>query len=182
MIELLRAREQLYRSTDIKATVALIRQHRLDHETIIAFAGIIAITTCRFDGRGHFRLADKGLKSVVIEARGADAATIVDLIAWPLDDPGRFATVAGFDVLGADQIINPASYASGSALKAFRSPWAWVQAGCRGCVPLHHQHAGCWLWKALGPIMAEDAEHRRELQNLLNPPAVPGRRILVPRT
>lgn len=164
-----------------RAEADYVKRHGIDMGAVNAHAGVLAIVPCTFDGRGRFCIEGPDEEpGVVIECLGDDAATTVDLVAWPIEEPETFATLGGFDALGMAQVGNPASYAFKSALQVHRTPLKWLQAGCRGCVILHHQHITCWLGHALGAIMAEDVEHARLLDRLLNP-RFDKSRILVPR-
>src|SRR5689334_21280051 len=84
------------------------KQHGLDMAAINAHAGVLAIVPCTFSGNGHFSLEGPDEEpAVVIEALSDDAATTVDLVAWPVDKPETFATMLGFDALGIANVVNP---------------------------------------------------------------------------
>lgn len=145
-----------------------IKVHALDLPTIQALTGIMAVCLCRFDGDGErpssFTFAEDGVASVVIEVLGADGATVIDLVAWPLHAPDCFALAIGeADMLGIWNMISR----GGLPLPVHHTPHDWLVAGCQGCVPLNMQWAGHWLDKAGGPFVSQDLEHGREVRDLL---------------
>jgi hypothetical protein len=153
----------------------------VDQETILARCGPVWTKALQFFDGGRFDFSDDGVASVVIEAIDADAETVIDIVAWPLDRPKQFATMFGrADILGLDQVTNPASYFYGGALRVYKTPESWLRADCTGCVPLNKAAAAPMLGDALGPIAAEDIDHGRELARMLHAFFDPGR-ILVPR-
>ena len=71
-----------------------------------------------------------------------DAASVVDLIAWPIWRPEEFATYFGFAaVLGGDAASNPASFVD-EPCPIWSTPLSWLQADLRGCVVLNPRLAG----------------------------------------
>ncbi|MGE3875951.1 MAG: hypothetical protein AB7F74_23600 [Parvibaculaceae bacterium] len=160
---------------------AYVARHRIDMAAVNAFAGLLAVIPCDFAGNGTFDFAEfGGTPAVVIEVYAEDDETTVDLVAWPLDRPESFATMLGSDALGMARVFNPATWAFGHVLNVFRTPLAWLQAGCDGCAVLDHRNVAGWLGKALGPIQAEDIAHARQIDAWLNP-KFDKRNILVPR-
>jgi hypothetical protein len=114
----------------------------------------------------------------VIEALGQDAESIVDLCAWPVGSPDRFATCFGAAaLLGADRVTNPATYYAGQHLQIYRTPLGWLRAGCAGAVILDPIAARFALSHARGPIAGEDLEHAKAIQKLTRFPAA---RVLAP--
>lgn len=183
MADLFRARKQLdARARWTQAEAAYVAEHGISTEAVNAFAGLLTITNCQFDGRGHFDFADDGgIPSAVIEVYGEDDATVIDLCVWPITRPCAFATMLEVDALGLARVTNAATWALGDALHIYRTPLRWLQTGCKGLCILDHRYVSVWLREALGPIMAEDLDHARQLYSWLNPPAFPKGRILVPR-
>jgi len=157
------------------------RLNAIDLEAVNAHAGILAVTRCKFDN-GTFQLHDDGKSAVVIEVLGADAETTIDLVAWPVDAPTAFATALGdADALGIANVDNPATWAMGNVLWMYRTPLAWLKAGCGGCCILDHRYVYIWLGKAVGHgIAVEDFQHGRQIAAMLSPPSFDKRRILVP--
>ena len=111
--------------------------------------------------------------AAVIEALGADAATCIDLVAWPLHAPERFASLFGDVVLlGIDRVGSAATYFGGQPLQLYRTPLAWLQAHCRGAVIINPHGAPLVLQNALGRVAGEDIDHARTIQKLTRlPPA-----------
>ena len=152
-----------------------IRNQRLDVPTVARFAGMIALTPCVFYAHGRFDFADpkerEAEAAAVIEALGVDAATPIDLVAWRLHAPDRFASLFG-DVLllGVDRVGNAASYFGGAPLQLYKTPLAWLQAGCRGAVIVDPHGAPMVLRGALGRVAGEDIHHARAIQKLTQLP------------
>jgi hypothetical protein len=149
-----------------------VRGQGLDVPTVSRFAGMIAVTACIFEDnprRFEFCLPKdrEAEPAAVIEALGDDAETVIDLVAWPLHAPDRFASLFGDVVmLGADRIANAASYFGGAHLQIFKTPLSWLRAGCTGAVVIDPHGAGIVLRRAVGPIAGEDLQHARALQKL----------------
>ena len=161
---------------------AYLRQNGLDHQTVIAHAGFIAVMPIRFTDNGFHFDEDGGAPAVVIEALAEDGETVLDLVAWPTIRPDRFTTAFGeADALGIGNILlNPGSWAFGRVLQMHRTPLGWLQGGCTGTCVLDHRFISYWLRQAPGPIRAEDSEHARQLDLMLNPKPFPRSRIRVP--
>jgi hypothetical protein len=145
-----------------------LRTHTLDLSAIHALTGMLAVCLCRSDDEGEcpssFTFAEGGIPSIVIEVLGADGATVIDLVAWPIHAPDCFATaIAESDMLGMWNMISR----GGLPLPVHQTPHDWLVAGCQGCVPLNLTWAGHWLAKAGGPFISHDLEHGRELRSLL---------------
>src|SRR5207248_7414796 len=98
--------------------VRYAQNHRIEMDTTRAHAGSLGAARCTFDSWGHFIFDGEGERAIVIEAYGEDDATTIDLVAWPQERPGSFATALGAaPVLGAARIINPATWAFGGMLR-----------------------------------------------------------------
>jgi hypothetical protein len=181
-LALLDARTELYLRADWSPNwAAYVRANQLDIMACYRFCGIIAVTSCAFYGQ-CFDFADcdepDAEPAAVIEVLDQDAETIVDLCAWPLSAPDRFATGFGAAaLLGADRVTNAATYYAGQFLQAYRTPLAWLRAGCAGAVILDPIAARFALSRARGPIAGEDLEHAEQIQRLTLFPAA---RILAP--
>jgi hypothetical protein len=123
----------------------------IDETTIRARCGLIWTQRLQFFPGRRFDLVDdegEGEPAVFIECFGADAWTRVDCCAWPVGRPADFALAFGFaDLLGVDQIRNPASYFGGRPLPIFRTPETWLRAGGEGCVILNELTAPA-SWRA----------------------------------
>jgi hypothetical protein len=148
--------------------------------TVYAFIGILGVTRARFFPDRRFEFYDDGIPVAVCEVLGDDAETVIDLVAWPVAFPDKFASALGMaSGLGTDQAKNPATFFAGQPLLIHRTPLQWIKSGCRGAVILNRLTAPIWLGAALGPIAGEDLEHARELARLLHPHVSP-RRIMAP--
>ncbi|MFG1222142.1 hypothetical protein [Xanthobacter wiegelii] len=160
-----------------------VAREALDLRLVAAFAGSLTLARYTFSPpprRFHFDPA--GELAVVVEALEIEHGErwLVDLVAWPVDRPSEFATAAGrADLLGADQVDNPASFFGGRPLLVHRTPLGWLRAGCCGVVVLDERRAGGRLAGALGNLLAEDLAHARELHRLMGR-AFPTNRIRVP--
>lgn len=160
-----------------------IAHEALDLPLVETFAGSITLARCAFSPpprRFHFDPA--GELAVVIEALEIEHGErwIVDHVAWPVDRPSEFAMAAGrADLLGSDQVDNPASFFGGRPLFVHRHPLSWLRAGCCGVVVLDERRAGARLAGALGNLLAENLDHARELHRLMGR-AFPTSRIRVP--
>ena len=158
------------------------RNAGLDIPTVCRFAGLIAVTRCVFFDHCRFDFADPAEReaeaAAVIEALGDDGETVIDLVAWAIDAPDRFASLFGdVSMLGDDRVDNPASYFGGAHLQLFKTPLRWLQASCNGAVVIDPHGARIVLRRAGGPIAGEDIQHARALQKLSHMPAA---RVLAP--
>jgi len=148
-------------------------------EIALAHAGIFAVCRCNFNGR-RFEFDGDGVPAAVVEVLADDAATPIDLCAWPLDLPERFATALGeADLIGITNVTNPATFAGGRPLRVWRTPLAWLKAGCQGCAVLNPAGGRHWLPMAPGKLLAESLEHGRALRSMLGKDFDPNR-LLVP--
>jgi hypothetical protein len=148
--------------------------------TVYAFIGILGVTRARFFPDRRFEFFDNGIPVAVCEVLGDDAETVIDLVAWPVARPDKFATALGVaSGLGTDQAKNPSTFFASQPLLIHRTPLGWIKSCCRGAMILNRLTAPTWLGAALGPIAGEDLEHACELARLLHPHVSP-RRILAP--
>jgi hypothetical protein len=159
-----------------------IRNNKIEIETVARFAGIIAVTHRVFYTHHRFDFADPAEReaeaAAVIEALGEDGETVIDLVAWPLAAPGRFASLFGnVSMLGSDRVANPASYFGGAHLQLFKTPLRWLQAGCTGAVIIDPHAARIMLRRAIGQIAGQDLNHARAIQKLTQ---LPPQRVLAP--
>jgi hypothetical protein len=184
MIELLRARKQLdARAAWTAETAAYVAENGIDMEAVNNHAGLLVLCRCKFHG-GYFDFDDgEGVTAAVIEVYDADDESVIDLCSWPVGKPCAFATFLGSDALGMARVTNPATWAMGGALKVFRTPLGWLQAGCQGLCILDCRHVSIWLRSAVGyRIEVEDEQHGLALAGWLNPRPFDERRIMAPRT
>lgn len=147
-----------------RPSVRYCRDHGLDWATIEAACGGVFVAPIRPD-RSWFDFDPEGVDAAVCEALADDGVTVVDLVAWLVDDPALWWTAVGMAaVLGEAYANNPASGFGGAPLRLFRHPLAWLKARCEGTVILHDQRGGRWLMDLpLNAILAEDQAHARHL-------------------
>lgn len=174
-------RRELYARGELTPELkAYTRLHRLDVPAIEAHAGMIAVCLCKFyggnSGERVFQFDTDGVPAAVVEALAADGHGVLDLVAWRLDAPDTFATaIREADVLGALHMVRR----GGRPLHVFKTPLAWLRAGCDGCVVLNQDWGAYWLDKAVGPFVAEDVHHGFQIREMLGDKAA-RHRVLVP--
>jgi hypothetical protein len=172
----LSARAELNRRADPTLDwLDYVRNNAIDLETVARFATLLAVTHCIFYNRRRFDFADPAEReaeaSAVIEVLGDDGETVIDLVAWPLRAPGRFASLFGYVLmLGAARVADPATYFDGQHLQIFKTPLRWLQAGCAGAVIIDPHGARLKLRRATGPIAGEDLDHAKAIQKLTELP------------
>ena len=161
-----------------EATARYVRNHRLPMPEIEAFAGVLAVLPVEI-GNGIFTFSEAGEHAAVFEVLGDDAATSIDLCAVSVADPSRFGVAVGnAAVLGSFHVQNPATWSFDRLLQIYRNPLSWLRGACAGAVVLNHAAAPAVFREALGPLLAEDADHARDLRDLLCAPAVAPETIL----
>jgi hypothetical protein len=177
--ELMAARAQLYaRAQPHGAYLRFLRDNGLgvrslaDADPIRDFCGCMAVTTIRPLRDGGFEFApvndDKAVVAAVIEAYASDCETVSDLVAWPVADFTRVRRMFGrADCLGSWNIASAASYVLDTPLMVYRTPLAWLQAGCRGVVVLDPAIAARRLLDAAGSVSGEDRQHSEELATMV---------------
>jgi hypothetical protein len=182
---LLAMRAQIYDTLPTREGNAYRASLGIDHATIEAACGVVVVAPVQYFRDRSFDLiedGEAGFLSAIIEVFDADARTIIDLVAWPLNRPDKFATaLRRGDGLGIWQVLDAGSYAYSPerALRVHRTPESWLRARCQGVVILNTPSAPRWLAAAPGPLLAEDLDHGREIGRLLHPLFDP-RRILAP--
>ena len=158
-------------------SVLYARRHGIDLAAIEAHAGIPVLTALRYQPDRSFDLGG-GTASIVIEARGEDLDEVLDLVAWPLERPSKFARLYGrAAVLNLRSVSVPSPTAG--PLRVHRTPLAWLQAACDGVVLLDPARGILPLRDVGGPIAAEDDAHAAELAGLMVA-SLPLARIVVP--
>ncbi|WP_395661673.1 hypothetical protein [Aestuariivirga sp.] len=159
-----------------------LKAQGIDPKQTAAHAGIASGFHCILDDTGLFHFDHDGEKSLVFEVLDEDAATTIDLCAFSIVNPDRFGTAMGnAPLLGMTNITNPASWTFGKKLHVHRRPLEWLKAGCSGTVILDHLTAPSFLSRKLGDLLAEDADHARELGPILCTPLVDRNSILFPK-
>jgi len=158
--------------------------------SIVLAWGLVGVVRIEAE-QNKFYLADTGRESFVVPVRvdpeapidvdhpaPATAITLgdtVDLAAFDIERPDWFATITGLSpVLGA------ALFSDQEPTMVWRSPLAWLQAKCRGVVPLTTDpvELRAVLSRLPGGITAQDLEHAREIESALRAPQ-PTPRIFV---
>lgn len=165
-----------------------LKRHRIDLECCNAHCGYFNVALVKFwtgnDGDQNFTFDPDGQAAAIIEALLFDhdrEPFTADLVAWPLNEPRNFVTAMGLndgaDVLGPVNMVQR----GGAPLVIHRTPLAWLQAGCDGCVILK-PGARHWLDRAGGPFITDSLEHGLEVRELLDLLGPKARRheILVP--
>ena len=123
---------------------------------------------CAADGWFEADASGQACFAILVE----DLAGAIDIAFW---DPrsGRTATLLNYGfALGEEQIDNPGVCAFGGALKVWRTPLEWFQAGRGGIVILKPVMAWYRLLH-VDRIEACDHQHATHLRNLLRPPRGP---------
>ena len=157
-----------------------LRRHGLDWECIARNAGCMVFASVDLLDNGLFDFCQHdGTPAAIIEALDRDCVTIVDLVAWPLDRPGAFASMFGRAcMLGLGQVYNPATYYLGAPCRLHRTPLDWLRADGEGACILNKNAAARHLIDAPGPFACDDIAHGREVETLLQ--RLLANRVLVP--
>jgi hypothetical protein len=102
----------------------------------------------------------------------------LDVVMFSMANPTSFDTMLRLGaVLGAGEVINPATYSAGEPCRLFRTPLEWLQNGIEGCaVILDSMRAKRILDWAPGDLGAMDLDHANELVAM----GVDPERIVVP--
>jgi hypothetical protein len=102
---------------------------------------------------------------ILLPLMDEDAITPLDVVAFSMRDPRRFQTVLGIGaVLGAGELVNPATYWAGSMCSLVRTPLQWLAAGIEfhACVIDAKRAKPIFDW-APGNVAAADLDHAEEL-------------------
>ena len=159
----------LYR--DRMPTVNYLAAHNIDINAVAGFCGsptVLPITLLRnkrFDLPDHDAGAGAG---VVIEVRGEDGETVIDLVAWPITNATDIHTLCGSaPILGLWQAFNAATYVFDYPLAIHRTPLDWLKADCQGAAIIIPDLAAQTFLDIAnfgGQIGASDPAHARELK------------------
>jgi hypothetical protein len=97
-----------------------------------------------------------------------DGVTPFDVVVFSIREPSRFATMLGLGaVLGAGEIMNPATYWGGTPCRLLRTPLEWLREGIEFCaVVLDPSLAKPILDWAPGDLAATDNRHADELVDM----------------
>jgi hypothetical protein len=178
-----RARATLYDILPTPEGNSYRREIGADWRTIEAECGCLVVAPVKFSADRTFNFIEAGeqggVLSAVIECFDADRVDTIDLCAWPLNRPEKFATyLRRADGLGVHAPADGYYFGDG-AIHVFRTPEDWLRAQSYGCVILNSANAPRWLAAAKGKIAAEDIEHGREIARALHGFFDP-RRIVAP--
>ena len=141
-------------------------RHHLDVERMSGFAGATAVIPIIDCTHGRFEFGKIGVDPLgfVCEAYGPDGETTIDLVAWPVDNPGTVLSMFGRAAwLGAWAAWNPATYYLGKALDVHRTPLEWLKSGCMGAAVVTPRLAAREMMDLPGKIEPRDEVHYREL-------------------
>jgi hypothetical protein len=108
-----------------------------------------------------------------------DGVTPLDVVMFSMANPACFDTMLGLGaVLGAGEVLNPATYWANQPCRLLRTPLEWLQEGIESCaVILDPSLAQPILAWAPGNLAAMDEEHADKLVDL---GAVDPGRLVVP--
>lgn len=146
-----------------RPSVAYCAANGIDFAATVPACGGVFLAEVQPDGRSFLPCAG-GALAAWCEAIAEDAEAVLDVVAWPVDQPERWWTLGGLaPALGMAHAVNPASYAFGSPLRLHRTPLRWLQAGCDGAVVLDRHMGARWLLDVpASRIATEDQAHARE--------------------
>jgi hypothetical protein len=107
-----------------------------------------------------------------------DGVTPLDVLVFPMCQPSAYWIELGRGaVLGAAEILNPATYWDGEPCRLLRTPLEWLQNGIEGCaVILDPPRAKQIFDWAPGDFAAINLDHAQELVRM----GVDPKRIVVP--
>ncbi len=173
MMDLLFARgELLKRALPGACFLDYVRRHGLDLSRIERFAGATAVAPIIDCGNRRFEFGDghrDATPGFIVEARGADGETVIDLAAWPLDRPDHPMSMFGrVGLIGVAAAMNPTTYIFDKPLVIHRSPIDWLRSGCAGAAMVDPRRAAWELIDCPGRIAGQDAAHARQLLEIAN--------------
>jgi hypothetical protein len=181
---LLAARSEFYERSQVTAEfLHYVRRHGLELRRISGFAGATGIVPVVDCGGGRFDWDAPGdmIQAFICEAYAEDGETVIDLVAWPVNQPSKVLTMLGrVPLLGLWEVMNPATYYGGKPLRMHRTPLDWLQSGCRGAAIVRKEAAAQILFGLVGAIAAADQNHARELHQVISM-MIPKGKIVVPR-
>lgn len=126
--------------------------------------------TVRMMPGGRFDFRHDGRRALVIPAYGF-GGDFIDMVAWFPARPDKLASLEGRAVLlGEDLIEDAATFFGGAPCSVFRDVLGWLKAGGRGLVVIDRGRTWRRLMGIGGPICGEDADHARQLLDIVTPP------------
>ena len=148
-----------------RQSVSLCRRLALDWSEIEAHAGGVFMAPVHLQG-SWFSFDPDGIEATVVEVRGPDAVTVLDLLAWVPAVPDRwFVAVGGAPALGMACAANAATYATRLPLQLHRTPQEWLMDRCFGAVLLDIDAGVEWLvdLPLADTIAVRDDAHARQV-------------------
>ncbi len=149
-------------------------EHGIAGRAVHGFAGLVSVVDIVLLAGARFDLPNEGddrTTGVIIKAIDADGVSPLDLVGWPLADPGDVRTLLGrAPILGLEAAFNPATYYLEHPLIVHRTALAWLQANCEGAavvIPKLAARTFLEITTMGGLIGAQDPAHACELQNML---------------
>jgi len=174
--------------------IAARKAMTLDHRKRLKAAGVpsFLVDVSGFVGvarivaeQNNFYLTPDGVEAFVVPARvdpDASAPDIdhpvptdallygetLDLVAFDPDRPEWWTTLTGLAPTLGYAVFADAE----TPTQVWRGPLAWLQARCRGIVPLAHDDTElrAILMRLPGGIQAQDIEHGRQIERVLTRP------------
>ena len=157
------------------ATVDYLDAAGIDINAIAEFCGSASVLPITLLPSQRFDLPDHGAEAVdgmVIEARGEDGETIIDLVAWPVASPADVRTLLGqAPLVGMWAAFNAGTYTFDYPLIMHRTPLDWLKADCEGAavvIPKLAVRTFLDICDIGGRIGAEDFDHAHELRRHLD--------------
>jgi hypothetical protein len=143
---------------------AFLRKKRVDLNHAFNLLGG-AIALCRHSFSGPNGLKEDCIFLPVMEE---DGVTPLDVAMFSMANPTRFGTMLGLGaILGAGEVLNPATYWADQPCRLLRTPLQWLAEGIEGCgVILDPAHAKPILNWAPGSLAAMDDRHADELVDM----------------
>lgn len=147
--------------------IAALRGAGVSDATLMAHT--ITEAPVRFLPRRRWEYYPGGIPSLLLAVRDA-FGDVVDIIAWPITRPDKWARLTGKAVLLGEDALTRAVF--DEPVKVWRTPLSWLVAGGDGLVVLDQDKA----WRRLngGPaLVGEDLAHAKELRTIITPPEPP---------
>jgi hypothetical protein len=179
------ARAELYRRAGpSRLFLDYVRRHRVDLTLVSGFCGCLAVLPVLSFERSMFDFADAGhedaIDAAIIEAFDTDGETVLDLVAWPLDEPERVLSLyRRVPLVGMWEAASPYTYTFETPLILHRTPLDWLKAGCRGAAIVVPDLAARFLIDLPGRFAPQDRQHAAEVHHLLQ--RLTRNRMVVPR-
>lgn len=149
-----------------REAIATLRGAGVSQATLIAHS--VTETTVKFFPKRRWDSDPAGTASLLLAARNG-FGEVVDVIAWPIHQPDKWARLTGRAVMLGEEELNTPTM--GDPVPAWRTPLNWLAAGATGIVVL--DPAAAWRTLHSGPpLSGEDLAHAKDIRALLAPPDV----------